>query len=101
MIDFVMNNILMLKECDILGDFSDILKELFMIVKVSVPCLVLVLCSVDITRAVISQDDKGMKESLTRVVKRVSIGVCIFFVPILLEFLLKIAGNITGTCGIS
>lgn len=100
MID-LMNNIFIMAECKILGDFSDILKEIFMVIKVSTPCLVLVLCSVDIAKAVISQDEKGMKEALSRVVKRVVIGVCIFFVPIIIEVLLNLAGNITGTCGIS
>lgn len=106
MLDFVINSVNMLEietgSCDILGaDFTAILKEIFMIIQIAVPCLVIVLCSVDMAKAVISQDDKAMKMSMSNAVKRVCVGVAIFFVPTLLDFLLKMAGFLTGTCDIS
>lgn len=106
MLDFVINSVNMLEietgSCDILGtEFTAILKEIFMIIQIAVPCLVIVLCTVDLAKAVIAQDDKNMQAALSNTVKRVCIGVAIFFVPILLDFLLKLAGFAIGTCDIS
>lgn len=99
--NFIINNINILDDCSILGtEFNNILQEIFTIIKIAVPILVIVLCSVDIARAVIAQDDKAVKEALSSSIKRIIIGVVVFFVPTLINVLLEFAGNISGTCGI-
>lgn len=99
--NFIINNINILNDCSILGtEFNNILQEIFTIIKIAVPILVIVLCSVDIARAVIAQDDKAVKEALSSSIKRIIIGVVVFFVPTLINVLLDFAGNISGTCGI-
>lgn len=104
MIDFLMNNLnvlLITGDCSILGaEFNSILKEIFMWVQIAVPILVVVLCMVDMAQAVISQDEKGMKTAQGKAIKRVIIGIAIFFVPVLLEIVLDLAGIATGVCGI-
>lgn len=104
MINFFMNNInglLITGDCSVLGtDFTKILKEVFMWIQIATPCLVIILCTVDVVQAVIAQEEKSMKEAQRRIIKRVMIGVAIFFVPILLDILLDFAGLATGTCGI-
>ncbi len=110
MIDFVMNNIdivsavrYLVKDssCSILpSNFQSILNELFMWIKIATPCLVLLLCSMDLAKGVVAQDDRAIKAALSSVVKRVSIGVGIFFIPILLDFLLDIGGILSGVCKI-
>lgn len=108
MLDFVINSVNMLaisfpsaSDCSILGtSFTQILNDVFMWVQISVPCLVIVLCTVDLVKAVIAQDDKNMQAALSNTVKRVCIGVAIFFVPTLLNFLLAMAGFASGTCSI-
>lgn len=88
-------------DCSILGeDFTDILNEVFNWIQLIVPVLVIVLCSVDCANAVISQDEKAISGTTSKIIKRVTIGVAIFFVPMLLNILLKLAGIATGTCGI-
>ena len=88
-------------DCSILGkDFNDLLKDIFLWIEISVPCITLLLCTIDIAKATISQDEKGIKEAQARAIKRVIIGIIIFFVPTIINFLLKIVGILSGTCGI-
>lgn len=103
MINFIANNINILDECtSVLGtEFYNILQEIFTIIKIAVPVLVLVLCSVDMSKAVIAQDEKAVKEALSSSIKRLIIGVVVFFIPIIINLLLKYAGLVSGTCGIS
>lgn len=54
----------------------------------------------DIAKGVIAQDDKATRAALSSAVKRVIIGVAIFFTPLLLDFTLKMAGFASGTCSI-
>lgn len=111
MIDFILNNINMLasstfklptaSDCSVLGtEFTEVLSDLFTWIQVITPCLVLVLCCTDILKAVIAQEEKDMKVALSRTVKRVMVGVAIFFLPMLLNFILYMAGIASGTCKI-
>ena len=107
MIDFVVNNVEILfslpsaADCDILGtEFRNILNEVFSWIQIAVPCLVMVLCSVDVVRAAIAQDENEMNKAIPRIIKRVMIGVAIFFVPMVLNILLYSAGLMSGVCKI-
>lgn len=104
MLDFLinnLNNLLITGKCSVLGaEFHDILKEVFGWIQIAVPCLVLVLCSVDLASAVISQEEKNIQAALSKVVKRVMIGVAIFFVPTVIDFMLDLAGIASGVCKI-
>lgn len=108
MIDFVMNNILLMAiefpsaaDCSLLGaEFTTTLNKVFSWIQIATPCLVLLLCSVDLAKGIIAQDDKTMQQVTPTIVKRVGIGVAIFFVPILLNFIMMIAGFASGICHI-
>lgn len=110
MLDFVMNNLDIMSvvkylvedsSCSILPtDLQSLLEEVFMWIKIAVPCIVIILCSIDLAKAVISQNDKSMQSALSNCVKRVCIGVAIFFMPSLIDFLLDIGGLISGVCHI-
>lgn len=106
MLDFFMNNLYSLfavaGDCTaVLGkETTVLLQDVFNWVQLATPCLVLILCSVDCAQAVIAQDEKGMQKALNNSIKRISIGVAIFFVPVLLGFLLDMAGIATGVCKI-
>lgn len=111
MIDFFMNNMNILEvfekiyenqNCkDILGaDLQSLLNEIFTWIQIAVPCIVLVLCSVDMGQAVISQEEKSIKSAQSKCIKRLIIGVAVFFTPTLINILLLIAGAATGTCNI-
>lgn len=108
MIYSLINNILLMEikfpsaaDCSVLGSsFTELLMEVFSWIQIATPCLVILLCSVDLAKGVIAQDDKTMQQVLPTIVKRVGIGVAIFFVPILLNFIMMIAGFASGICHI-
>lgn len=92
---------LIVGKCSMLGsELTEILNEIFTWIQIATPCLVLVLCTVDMAKAVISQDDKGIKEAQSHAIKRIIIGVAVFFVPIVINLLLDFASLATGTCQI-
>lgn len=105
MMNFIISNINILgilpSECWILGQtFYDELQYIFRAIQIAVPCLVVVLCSVDMAKAVIAQDDKAVKKAQGDAIKRIAIGTAIFFVPMLIDILLGFAGLVTGTCNL-
>ncbi len=88
-------------DCSILGDdLQDILNEVFTAIKVCVPILCVVLISIDMLSAVTSGDEKNMKDAQNKAIKRIIIGIVIFFIPTLVNLLLKWIGLASGTCGI-
>lgn len=88
--------------CDsVLGDkLTSVLKEVYMAMQIAVPILVILLCSVDILKAVTAQNEKDMSAAGIRSVKRIIIGFAIFFIPILIDAILDLAGLASGTCHI-
>lgn len=97
--NFLLRNINMLaNSCGMLGPkMTDLLEMIFKWIQIATPCIVLVLCIVDMAKAVIAQDDGAIKKAQGHAIKRIIIGVVIFFVPIILNILLDLAG-LTGTC---
>lgn len=111
MLDFIMNNVNVLdvfskiyenQNCvSVLGkELQDLLNEVFTWIQIAVPCIVFALCSVDMAQAVISQEEKNVKAAQAKAIKRLIIGVAIFFTPTLINIILLLAGAATGTCGI-
>lgn len=102
MLDLIINNFVLLAgDCSLLGDeLTSILKDVFSWIMISIPVLTVVLCTVDLSKAVIAQDDGAIKKAQSTCIKRILIGVAIFFVPMLLNIFLTYGGNIVGTCGI-
>ena len=104
MIDFLTNDLNVLisilpQECNLLGTgVQEILNELYRIVEIATPILVVLLCTVDMAKAVVAQDDNEMKKSQARSIKRLIIGLAIFLVPTVLDALLKLAGLAEGIC---
>lgn len=78
----------------------EVLHDVYRAVQIAIPILVMALCTVDIVRAVAAQDEKDMQAAQMRALKRVIIGLVVFFVPLLLDVILGLAGLASGTCGI-
>lgn len=60
------------------------------IIKIAVPILLVLLGMMDFGKAVMSNDEKALKEAQNRFVKRLIAGVVIFFLPLILNFLLNL-----------
>ena len=82
------------------ADLTDVLKDIYKAIQIAIPILVILLCSVDILKAVTAKDEKDMSAAVSRSIKRVIIGFAIFFVPILIDAILDLAGLVSGTCHI-
>ena len=78
------------------------IKDLFFLVQIIVPILLLVLGSLDFIRAIASQNDDGMKKAQSSFVKRLIIAVIIFLMPSVLNLLFSFLTNAFDitTCGI-
>lgn len=88
-------------DCSILGDdLQELLNEAFTAIQICVPILCVVLIGVDVLKAVTANDEKSMKDAQNKAIKRLLIGVVIFFIPTLVNLILKWAGFAFGTCGI-
>ena len=105
MLDLIFNNfdiLLIAKNCtEVLGDdLTRDLKYIFTAIEITVPILVIVLCTIDMIKAVVAQDDGEMKKAQSRAIKRIAIGLVVFFVPVLVDLLLDLVGIANGSCHI-
>lgn len=81
-------------------DLRDYLNTAFTIIRIAVPILLVVLIMKDFLSAVSSQKEEEMKKAQTTAIKRIIIGVIIFFIPTLVNIILGWIDVIPGTCGI-
>lgn len=89
--------------CDgIFGDPSkpdsvaNLIKEVLWVFRIVAPILVIVLGSLDLFLAMSSSSEDKMKKAQSNFVKRVIMGVCLFFVPSIINFILDIASESLG-----
>lgn len=59
--------------------------QIIFILKILIPIIIIVFGMIDLGRAVMDSDDKIISKALKLLFKRVVIGICIFFVPILVK----------------
>ncbi len=73
-----------------------VVKEgIFPILQIAIPIILIVLCTFDLGKAVISSDDKENKKLLKRIVKRLVYALLIFFFVTVINLLFSMVGNIT------
>lgn len=61
---------------------------LIITIKILVPCILIILGSIDIGKAALSGDEKELKQSFSVFVKRAFAGIIIFFVPTIVDYFL-------------
>ena len=73
-----------------------VIKEgVFPILQIAIPIILIVLCTFDLGKAVISSDDKENKKLLSRIVKRLVYALLIFFFVTVLNLIFTMVGSIT------
>lgn len=88
-------------DCGLLGDeFIKLMNEAWTVILVVIPVLLVVLIILDFVKAVAASDEKQINKAVSNAIKRVAIGVAIFFLPLLVDFILKLAGIASGTCSV-
>lgn len=68
---------------------------IFPIMQVVIPIVLVVLCTLDLGRAVIGSDDKENKKILKRIVRRLVYAILIFFFITVINLIFTMVGNIT------
>lgn len=72
-------------------DIKAMLDEVLQIVRIAVPILIIVLGMVDFAKAVIASKEDAMKKAQITFIKRLIIGVAVFFVPVLIDIVMELA----------
>jgi len=78
---------------DILPIIKIIKNGVLPIIQIGIPILLILMGSIDLGRAVISSDDKAIKESTSRLVKRCIAAIAIFFIVTIVRLLTNIVAN--------
>lgn len=87
--------------CDLLSaSQKELLQEIFTIIRIATPCLVVILVIKDFAQAVMAQKDDEIKKAQATAVKRLVVGVIIFLIPTVINVILNLIGNNLSTCGI-
>ena len=68
---------------------------IFPIMQIVIPIILVVLCTLDLGRAVIGSDDKENKKILKRIVRRLVYAILIFFFITVINLIFTMVGNIT------
>ena len=63
--------------------------------QIVIPIILVVLCTLDLGRAVISSDDKENKKNLKRIVRRLVYAILIFFFITVVNLIFTMVGSIT------
>ena len=83
------------------NDLYNMLQEFFEFIKIATPALVIVLSTIDYLGAIAKSNDDEVKKANKRTIKRVIIGLAIFFLPFLLDIVFRIFGLVdVSRCGI-
>lgn len=62
--------------------------------KIIIPVILIVLGIIGLGKAVITDDDKEIKTQTTKLIKKLIVGVCIFFIPTVVTSLLTLVGRL-------
>lgn len=96
-------------QCDYLfGDKDDpdsirgLANEILMYPKIIVPILVILLGIIDLGKAVLASKEDQMRKAQSTFIKRLLIGVVIFFIPTILDLIMFFIDLVLGytTCGL-
>ncbi len=91
----------------ILGSVNDpnsvawLLQQVLNYIKILGPILVVVLSSVEFAKVIVNGDDEAMGKAQRKLVTRIILAACLFFIPTIVEAALNLFGFTSdATCGI-
>ena len=68
----------------------------FPIIQIGIPIILIIMGSFDLGKAVLSSDDKEIKASTGRLIKRVIAAIAVFFVVAIVKLVMGWAGKYSG-----
>lgn len=85
-------------DCSKMPKTIEMIQEVLSWVKIAIPILLILLGTVDFVKAIVAHNDDQMKKAQGDFVKRLIIGIVIFFVPMILRFVLRLSGVGGDSC---
>lgn len=82
--------------CSKTADIWQLIGKAFLILKVVIPLLIIIFGIVNLSKAVLSGEDKAIKENVSKLIKRLIAGVVIFLVPTIIRFIFDSLSYISG-----
>lgn len=80
--------------CQGLGPIVRLIKKgVFPIVQIGIPIVLIVLGTVDLGKAVISSDEKEVKQAQSRLIKRCIYAVAVFFITTIVTLLMSLVAS--------
>ena len=67
---------------------------LFPILQIGIPIILIVLGTLDLGKAVISSDDKAVKEAQSKLIKRCIYAIAVFFIVTLVSLVFSMVGSL-------
>lgn len=67
------------------------------IIKIAIPIILILMGSIDLTKAVMASKDDEIKKAQTTLMKRAIVGVVIFFIPSIVSLLMSLLNQSTDT----
>ena len=84
--------------CTTLAPIIAIVKTVLYILQIGIPIVLVLMGTIDLGKAVLSSDDKAIKESTSRLIKRVIAAVAVFFVFTIVKLIMNIISALGAYC---
>jgi len=75
----------MLDFCTEAADIFNLIAKIIFILKIAIPIIIVILATIDLGKAVMAGEEKGIKEAQNMLIKRLIYGVAIFFVVTIVQ----------------
>ena len=72
--------------CNRTANIWQLVGYVFLVIKIVIPLIIIILGMVELSKAVLSSDEKAIRVSATNLFKKIIIGVIIFFIPTVINF---------------
>lgn len=85
------------KDCsEVLGETADVINTIITLVRIAVPIIIILLGTFDLSKASLSGDPQSSKKAVNTFIKRLIIGVFIFFIPMFVDIIVNAINNVSG-----
>lgn len=79
--------------CDDIQPIINFVKAIFNLIQIVIPIGLIIMGSIDLGKAVLSSDDKEIKQATSKLVKRAIAAVAIFFLVLLVKLVMNLVSD--------
>lgn len=85
-------------QCDSWEEVRNDFQNVFNFCKIAIPLLIIGLSTIDFIKALAGKDERDLKKSFFKLLKRLALAIVFFFLPVLLNFFLELMGTGASVC---